>query len=210
MKIYDISVMVDEGMVTWPGQEPVKLTFVGHVDRGDSNTSTQMSMNAHTGTHVDAPLHFVKGGAGVDALDLRVLVGPARVVDAGNANALSRAVFESLNIPAGTERLLVRTRNSGWWAHGETSFHDDYVGVTKDGAEWLVARGVKLIGVDYLSVAWKRDTTSPHHILLGAGVIPLEGLNLTGIKPGEYQLVALPLKLAGRDGAPTRAILIQE
>ncbi len=210
MKIYDISVTIDEGMVVWPGSEPVKLTFLGHVDRGDQNTSTQMSMNAHTGTHVDAPLHFVKGGVGVDLLDLNVLVGPARVVDAGNADALTRDVFEGLNIPPGAERLLVHTRNSGWWAHGETAFHDDYVAVTKDGAEWLVEHGVKLIGVDYLSVAWKKDTASPHHVLLGAEVIPLEGLNLTGIEPGMYQLVALPMKLAGRDGAPTRAILIQE
>lgn len=209
MRIHDISVPIVEGMVVWQGQEPVTLEFLGHVDRGDSNTSTQIALNAHTGTHVDAPLHFIKGGGGVDALDLNVLVGPAYVVEALDADALTRAVFESLSIPAGTERLLVHTRNSEWWARNDRTFHENYVGVTRDGAEWLVEHGVKLIGVDYLSVAAYSDTATPHHVLLGAGVIPLEGLNLTGIAPGQYQLVALPMNLAGRDGAPTRAILIE-
>jgi arylformamidase len=209
MHIYDLSLPISQDIVTWPGQETPKLTFLGHVDRGDSNTSSTMSMNVHTGTHLDAPLHFVKGGDTVENLDLHVLIGPARVFDALWADALSADVFERLNIPAGTERVLVRTRNSRQWAENRPGFDENYVGVTADGAQWLVDHGVKLIGVDYLSVAEYKDTSTPHHILLGAKVIPLEGLNLTGVPIGEYQLVALPMKLVGRDGAPTRVVLLE-
>jgi arylformamidase len=209
MRIYDITVLISEDMVTWPGQEKPKLRFLGHVDRGDHNTSSVVEMNAHTGTHVDAPLHFVKGGATVEALDLGVLIGAARVFEALDADALSAEVFEGLGIPAGTERVLIKTRNSRRWAEGQTDFDEGYVAVTADGAQWLVDHGIRLIGVDYLSVAVHADTATPHHILLGAGVIPLEGVNLSDVPPGDYQLIALPLKLAGRDGAPTRAVLIQ-
>jgi len=169
-----------------------------------------MSMSAHTGTHVDAPLHFVKGGSTVDQLDLNVLIGDALVIEALDADALTAALFDALKIPSNTERLLVKTRNSKEWADGASAFSEQYVAVTADGARWLVDHGVKLIGVDYLSVAEYKDTKTPHDILLGAGVIPLEGCNLSDVPPGNYQLVALPMKLVGRDGAPTRAVLIAD
>jgi arylformamidase len=165
-------------------------------------------MSVHSGTHVDAPAHFIPGGAGVEALDLNVLVGPALVVEAKEADMLSADVLKELPIPAHTERVLFRTRNSDRWARGEREFSKDFVAITGDGARWLVAHGVRLVGVDYLSVGSFSEVDRTHRTLLNAGVIPVEGLNLSGIEPGVYQLVCLPLRIMGADGAPARAILI--
>ena len=123
---------------------------------------------------------------------------------------LTPGVLESLSIPPGTERLLLRTRNSDRWASGEEGFWEDYVGVTDAGARWLIDRGVRLVGIDYLSISTYTDLVPPHQTLLGAGVIIVEGLNLHGIDPGLYRLVCLPIKVMGGDGAPARAILIEE
>ena len=146
----------------------------------------------------------------MDTLRLDVLVGPALVVQALEADALSADVLEGLTIPPGAERVLFRTRNSDRWARGEREFYENFVAITEDGARWLVERGVRLVGVDYLSVAPFDESVPTHQILLRAGVIAVEGLNLSGIAPGVYQLVCLPLKIAGSDGAPARAILIDQ
>ena len=143
----------------------------------------------------------------MDRLALDLLVGPAQVVQVREADALTPGVLEALDIPPGTERLLFRTRNSERW--GDEGFAEDYVGVTDAGAHWLVARGVKLVGIDYLSISSYDDLMPPHQTLLGAGVIVVEGLDLRGIAPGAYQLVCLPLKLVDGDGAPARAVLIK-
>jgi arylformamidase len=210
MMIHDISLPVSESLVVWPGDPSIRITQPSHLDRGDVATVSRLEFGAHTGTHVDAPAHFVRGGAGVDRLDLDLLVGPARVIHVPEAGTLTPEVLESLSIPPGTERLLFRTRNSERWASGEEGFWEDYVGVTDEGARWLIARGVRLVGIDYLSVSTYADPVPPHQTLLGAGVIIVEGLNLSGIAPGMYQLVCLPIKLVGGDGAPARAILIEE
>ena len=167
-------------------------------------------MGAHTGTHVDAPIHFIQGGSGVDRLDLNLLVGPALVVHALEVGALTAEVLEGLAIPPGTERVLFRTRNSQHWAFGERGFWTDYVGITDEGARWLIARGVRLVGVDSLSVAPYDELVPPHRTLLGAGMVVVEGLNLSDVGPGMYQFVCLPLKVVEGDGAPARAILIRE
>jgi arylformamidase len=208
MQIHDISLPISESLVVWRGDPGIRMTQPSHLDRGDQCTVTRLDMGAHTGTHVDAPAHFIRGGSGVEALDLGVLVGPALVVHALEAGALSADVLEGLAIPPGTERVLFRTRNSDLWARGEQLFDEDFVAIPEDGARWLVARGVRLVGVDYLSVGPFVDVASTHQILLGAGVIPLEGLDLRGIAPGMYQLFCLPFKLVGSDGAPARAILV--
>jgi arylformamidase len=207
--LYDISLPISESLVVWPGDPPIRITQPYHLDRGDEATVTRLDMGAHTGTHVDAPAHFVPGGSGVDDLDLNVLVGPALVVDAREADALSAAVLETLPIPPGTKRVLFRTRNSDLWARGKREFHNEFVAITGDGARWLIERGVRLVGVDYLSVAPFDAVTPTHRALLHAGVVAIEGLDLSGIGPGAYQLVCLPLKIAGGDGAPARAILIE-
>jgi arylformamidase len=209
MQIHDISLPISESLVGWPGDPPIRITQASHLDRGDEATVTRLDMGAHTGTHVDAPAHFVPGGSGVDGLDLNVLVGPALVVDAREADALSEDVLEALPIPTGTERVLFRTRNSDLWARGEPEFHEGFVAITEGGAHWLIERGVRLVGVDYLSVAPFDAVTPTHRALLHAGVVAIEGLDLSGIEPGTYQLVCLPLKIVGGDGAPARAILIE-
>ena len=210
MKIHDISLPVSESLVVWPGDPAIRITQPSHLDRGDVATVSRLDLGAHTGTHVDAPAHFVPGGAGVDRLDLDLLVDPAWIVHVPEAPVLTPEVLERLSIPSGTERLLFRTRNSDRWAGGEEGFWEDYVGVTDAGARWLIAQGVRLVGIDYLSVSTYTDLVPPHQTLLGAGVIILEGLNLSGIEPGLYRLVCLPLKLVGGDGAPARTILIKE
>jgi arylformamidase len=208
MRIYDISLSISESLVVWPGDSPVCITQNSHLARGDRVTVSRLDMNAHSGTHVDAPAHFILGGAGVDTLALDVLVGPALVVEVMDVDLISPDVLESLAIPRGTRRVLFHTRNSDRWARPEPGFWEDFVAISDDGARWLVERGVRLVGVDYLSVGPFRETTPTHLTLLRAGVIPVEGLNLSGVAPGAYELVCLPLKIAGIDGAPARAILI--
>jgi arylformamidase len=208
MPIYDISLPISESSVVWPGDPPVRLTKLKSIEEGGSSTVTRLDMSAHTGTHVDAPCHFVLGAPGVDTLDLDVLVGPARVVQAMGVDALSADVLDDLGIPVGTERVLFRTRNSEFWARGERTFERNFVAVTKDGGQWLIDRGARLVGVDYLSVAPFGNTGPTHRLFLSVGTILLEGLNLSAVAPGEYQLYCLPLKIAGGDGAPARAILI--
>ncbi|MGI8588361.1 MAG: cyclase family protein [Chloroflexia bacterium] len=209
MKIYDISLPVYTGMVHWPDNPPVVLERALSIDKGDAANVSKLSAGVHTGTHVDAPVHFIPGGADTESLDLGVLVGPALVVHLGDeVGDITASVLDRAGIPAGTERVLFRTRNSKYWARDADTFHDDFVAVRDDGAKWLVEHGLRLVGVDYLSVAPFDDGAPTHRTLLQAGVIPLEGLNLDGIAGGIYQLVCLPLKLRGSDGAPVRAILI--
>ena len=209
MRIHDISLLISETLPVWPGDPPVRITQPQHLERGDEATVSHLEMGAHTGTHVDAPAHFIAGGATMEALDLNLLVGPALVVHALEADALTAEVLEGLDIPPGTQRVLFRTRNSDLWARGETAFARDFVAVTADGARWLVERDVRLIGVDYLSVAPFGDAVPTHETLLRAGVVIVEGLDLSRIAPGIYQLVCLPLKIAGAEGAPARAILME-
>jgi arylformamidase len=208
MAIYDISLLISESLVVWPGDPPISITQVSHLDRGDRATVSRLEMGAHAGTHVDAPAHFVRGGAGVDTLDLDTLVGLALVAEARDADALTADVLAELAIPLGAERVLFRTRNSDLWARGAREFDEDFVAITEDGARWLIERDIMLVGVDYLSVAPFGASVPTHEMLLRAGSVVVEGLNLGGISPGMYQLVCLPLKVEGGDGAPARAILM--
>lgn len=207
--IHDVSLTISESLTVWPGDPPVRITRPLHLDRGDSYTVSRLNISAHTGTHVDAPAHFFGDGESVDALDLHVLVGPAWVAEALNVDAVSAQTLQDLPIPAGTERLLLRTRNSVRLARGDSSFHEDFVAITADGAGWLAERRVRLVGVDCLSVGAFADPLPAHHVLLAAGIVVVEGLDLRNIVPGAYELVCLPLKIAGGDGAPARAILVK-
>ena len=187
----------------------MRIVREADVNAGDEYSLSRLEMSAHTGTHVDAPAHFVPGGGGVETLPLSGLLGPALVVELLDVAEVRADGLASLAIPPGTERLLLKTRNSARWAAGETQFYEDFVAITADGAQWLVDHGIRLVGVDYLSVAPYEATTETHVILLQAGVIPVEGLNLHGISPGEYQFICLPLLLPGCDGAPCRAVLVE-
>ncbi len=208
MTIYDISLPISEVLPVWPGDPPVHITHSSRLDLGDEATVSRLNFGAHTGTHVDAPAHFVAGGTGVDRLDLDLLVGPAMVVHVLEASTISADLLESLDIPPRTERVLFRTRNTELWARHSTEFDKEFVAITEDGARWLVSRGVRLVGVDYLSVAPFRDPVPTHQTLLRAGMIVVEGLDLGQVAQGRYQFICLPLKLAGGDGAPARAILL--
>lgn len=209
MKIHDISLPISESGFTAPGYQGVEFSQPRHMDKGDRSTVSFISMYAHQGTHVDAPAHFIPGGSGVDSLDLNVLVGPALVVEIKEADVISADLLKKLKIPSGIKRILFHTRNSELWEREEQEFREDFVGLSADGADWVISHGIQLVGVDYVSVAAWDDIVPVHKTLLRAGVIAVESLNLTGIAGGEYQLVCLPLNLVGLDGAPARAILIE-
>jgi arylformamidase len=209
MVIHDISLPISETLVVWPGDPAVHITQPSHLDKGDKATVSRLDMGAHTGTHVDAPCHFIRGGLDIDSLDLNTLVGPALVIEAPPNGNLSADLLKGLAISPGTKRVLFRTRNSELWSREERSFSKDFVGITADGAQWLVDFGVRLVGVDYLSVAPFGQSGPTHQTLLQAGVIIVEGLNLSEIRAGTYTLVCLPLRLVGIDGSPARSILIE-
>jgi arylformamidase len=207
--IHDISLPISEALVVWPGDPGVNITQTAHIDRGDASTVSRLELGAHTGTHVDAPAHFIQGGAGVESMDLGALVGLALVAEAKEVDILTADVLAELAIPLGTERVLFRTRNSELWTRDKQAFDTDFVAISEDGARWLVERGVRLIGIDYLSVGPYAAPTPTHRLLLDAGVVLVEGLDLSSVRPGMYQLVCLPLNIVGIEGAPARAILIE-
>ncbi len=211
MEIIDITTPVSPGSVMWPGDDPPSQEFTSHTDRGDPNTVSRWSMSAHTGTHVDARMHFIPGGWTIESLELSRTVGPCRVVDLTHVEGdVSRADLEAAGV-AGHARLLLKTRNSELGLLGRGEFEEGYVAVSREAAEYLVEIGAETVGADYLSVEPFEDAEfNTHHTLLGADVVILEGLLLTGVEPGEYFLVCLPLKLAGSDGCPARAILMRD
>jgi len=206
--IIDLSPPVSPDLPVWPGDPSVRVTRVASLTEGDGFNLTELALSAHTGTHVDAPAHYLPDGAGADALPLEALVGPALVVETGDAAIITAGLLAGLAIPAETQRLLFRTRNSARGLILSPDFHTDFAAISADGAQWLVDRGVKLVGMDYYSVAPYDDLARTHQILLQAGVVIVEGLNLTDVAPSGYQFVCLPLKLKDADGAPARAILI--
>lgn len=209
MPIYDISLTISPSLPVWPGDPPVKMPLTESMEAGAEYNLTRLDISAHTGTHVDAPHHFLNDGRTVENLALEVLTGPCYVVQLpDDVDEISAEVLQRIPMAAGTTRILFGTRNSKLWAQGETRFQEDFVAISEDGAEWLVEHGIKLVGVDYLSVAPYSDSIPTHRVLLQAGIIALEGLNLSQVPRGFYDLYCLPLKLAGADGAPARAILV--
>lgn len=209
MSIYDISLNITPGMPVWPGDPPVDVSLAYSIDQGDNANVTRLNISAHTGTHVDAPHHFLNDRHSVENLALDVLTGPCYVAQLPeDTDQINAKVLERVSIGADTTRLLFGTRNSRLWATGQTEFQPDFVAISPDGAEWLVRHGIKLVGVDYLSVAEYNDQESTHLILLKAGVIILEGLDLSQVPNGSFELYCLPLKISGADGAPARVILI--
>lgn len=210
MTIYDISLTISPTLPIWPGDPALELEQIESMDKGAHANVTRLSAAVHLGTHVDAPHHFLNDGRTVDNLPLDVLTGPCYVTQLPDGiEAITAEVLDRTEITSEMKRVLFGTRNSHLWAKGITEFQTDFVAITEDGAEWLVDRGVQLVGVDYLSVAPYGDSVPTHTILLKAGVVIVEGLNLSKIVRGFYDLYCLPLKIAGSDGAPARAILIQ-
>ena len=202
----DISAPIDPGMPTFEGDPPVSLELAKSLARGDVCNLTRIDMGAHSGTHIDAPIHFVAGGAGSEAISLDAVIGPAWVVDARDQHgAITAADLDRLAIPRGETRILFRTPNSQLWER--PGFKTGFVGLDASAAAAIVTRRTTLVGIDYLSIAPFGDPTPTHVALLSAGVVVLEGLDLRAVEPGPYELLCLPLRIVGSDGTPARAVL---
>lgn len=207
MRILDISVAVRNAMPVYPGDPEVEVQPVTRISKGDSSNTSLLHLPSHTATHVDPPLHFVEGGLAVDELDLDDLIGGCWVCDLGDVPVIDARGLEAAVIPSGETRVLLKTRNSGLWT--SPSFRKDYTYLDATAASWLVNRGVRLVGIDYLSIeALDSPDNATHRTLLQSGIVVAEGLDLSEVSPGRYALVCLPLKVAGGDGAPARAVLI--
>jgi arylformamidase len=207
-RILDISVPVVNGGLVYPGNPEIRIEPHSELARGASSNLSQICFGSHTGTHVDAPRHFFEAGRPVDQLPLDVLVGPARVIQMPDSVASVTAALLKEHDLDGVERLLIRTRNSGYIR--EREFRRDFTYVAPDAAAHLVSLGVRLVGVDYLSVEqFRSGHHQTHRTLLERGVVIVEGLDLSGVEPGAYEFCCLPLRLEGLDGAPARAVLMQ-
>ena len=205
MKLFDVSVPIDASLPTYPGNTPFRLEPVKRIATGGNSNVSTLHLGAHAGTHVDAPRHYFDAAPGVDRLPLEMLIGRARVVDIESRRGIDASELAGLNL-SDDVRVLFRTCNSRLW--GSAAFHEDYVGVTESGARHLVEHGIKLVGVDYLSVEPFRTPGSPaHHVLLGGGTIVVEGLNLSEVEAGVYDMICLPLRVVDSDGAPARVVL---
>ncbi len=202
--IIDISRPISADTPVWPGDPPVLVERVARVEAGDPADVSRLQLGTHTGTHVDPPAHFLPGGVTVDELPLDVLVGPAIVADLTAAASIGSGVLDALAVPAGTTRVLLKTAGGGA-GPSDSARHGI---LTAEGARWLVHHGVRLVGADTLSIEPDTDTYPVHRTLLEAGVVIVEGLDLAPVAPGAYELVCLPLRIAGGDGAPARAVLI--
>jgi len=208
MRTYDITLTISSVLPTWPGDPRVEIERVSKIEDGSNANVSRVDMGVHTGTHVDAPFHFLEDGITVDQLDLSLLVGRAYVLHLPDVDLITAAVLEEAQIPPRTRRLLFKTSHADLSAKGESVCQTDFVGLREDGAEYLVRRGVKLVGMDYLSIAPYKSSRPTHEKLLSAGVVIVEGLDLSEVSQGRYTIYCLPLKLANSDGAPARAILI--
>ena len=202
----DVSMPVRGGMPHWPGDPAPRIERIAEVGAGDPATVSQIAFSVHTGTHVDAPLHFIAGGRALDEMPLDAVIGPARVIEVRDRTAIGAEELRRHAIRRG-ERVLLRTRNSER-AGGLDRFTEEFVTLAADGARFLAARGVRVVGIDALSIDRYGDRTfGSHHALLGAGIWIIEGLDLSGVAPGRYELVCLPLRIADCEAAPARAAL---
>ena len=202
----DVSIPLQSGMVHWPGDPPVRIQRSSDMDRGDPANVSKISMGAHSGTHMDAPLHFFSRGKGLEEMPLSATIGPARVIAIRDPHRITIEELRRHRIRRG-ERLLFRTRNSAkcWKTH---DFVEEFVSLSTPAARHLAERRVKTVGVDYLSVGgYRQDGREVHRVLLRAGIWIIEGLNLSKVRPGMVELICLPLRVLRSDGAPARAIL---
>jgi arylformamidase len=203
-KLFEVSVLLRDGLVPWPGDPPFRLERVSDIARGDVCTFSTLSMSAHAGTHVDAPLHFLQRGRSVDLWPLDATVGPARVIAIRHPRTIEVDELRPLRIRKG-ERLLFKTRNSARERPGV--FFKDYVSVSPDAARYLASRRLRAVGIDGPSVGPFEQGAETHRILLGAGIWIVEWLDLRRVPAGPCDLICMPLRIVGGDGAPARAIL---
>jgi arylformamidase len=207
--IYDVTLPISNTMPVWPGDPPVQLSKKSHLSRDKSHTVTltAIEMGSHTGTHIDAPYHMIDGGKALHEFPLEVLTGSASVVETPGISSIGRRDLEAFSWN-GVERVLFKTDNSKHWQDGK--FYEEFVYLEPGGAEFLCEQGIRLVGIDYLSIdKFKSESHPTHFVLLTRDIVILEGLNLSAVPAGVYTLVALPLNLQDADGAPTRVILMK-
>ncbi len=210
MTIYDVSVPLSAATPTYPGDPTIEIRSWLELERGDAANVSLLHFGAHSGTHVDAPAHFIAVGSKVDALPLESLMGEATVVEVPHDMMAIDQDFVTNNCNQAAERILFKTRNSSFWNNPEAGFRTDYTYLETDGARRLTELGIRLVGIDYLSIEqYKSESFETHLILLSSGVVILEGVDLRNVSAGRYELVCLPLRIAGGsgDGAPARAVL---
>jgi arylformamidase len=202
----DVSVSLHSGMVHWPDNPPVRIERALNIEHGDTANVSEISMGAHTGTHMDGPLHFVREGKGLDEMPLHATIGPARVIEVSDPESIKPDELDPHRLQR-NERILFKTQNSArhWSSEG---FDEDFVYVSQEAARYLAECGIRTVGVDYLSVGgFRKDGAETHRALLEAGIWVIEGLDFSEVEPGECELVCLPIKIERSDGAPARAIL---
>ncbi|HKT80849.1 MAG TPA: cyclase family protein [Vicinamibacterales bacterium] len=205
MQLIDVTVPLRAELPVYPGNVPFTMEPVKRIADGGSSNVSSFRMGAHSGTHVDAPRHYFDNRPGVEGLPLDLLIGRTRVIHVSPAQHLTADDLSSFAL-SDCPRVLIKTANSSLWS--SANFASNYIGIAESGARYLVERGVKVVGVDYLSVEpFKTPGAPAHHILLGAGAIIIEGLNLSGVEPGDYDMLCLPLRIVGADGAPARVVL---
>jgi len=212
MRVHDVSLTLRPDMPTWPGEQGPRVEPLKRMARGDSSNVSLVTFGDHTGTHVDPPIHFIEGGETVDHLPVDALVGPCQVVAYDEDDHISGTWLDAAAIATPCERILFKTRNSECWRDPATPFDKGFIALDETAAHWLVQRGVKLVGVDHLSVEpfGSGKIGHPVHVaLLRASVVIVEGLDLHDVAPGSYELVCAPLKIEGGTGSPARVFLIQ-
>lgn len=209
-QLIDISMPLNASTPIWPESPGFSSRSHLSLASGDVANATLLGLDAHCGTHVDAPRHLVPAGATIDEVGLTALVGAASVVDVSGSAAIDAATLAACQIPDGTERLLLRTDNAARRGMDTAPFHEDYVALTADAARWVARQGIRLVGIDYLSIQRYGDPPAVHEILLGAGVLILEGIDLRQVSPGRWTLVCLPLRVTGIEAAPARAVLFED
>ncbi len=203
----DVSMDIESGMLHWPSDPAIEIDNYSQIKKGDAANNSKITCGVHTGTHIDAPKHFIDDGPGIDKLNIDVLIGQCRVIEVpAETPVISKEFLEPFNLKSG-ERILFKTKNSEWIKNGDRNFHTDYVCVNPEAAKHIVEKGVILVGVDYLSVEGYHIGHDTHKTLLGKGVVIIEGLNLFNVASGDYKLIALPVKIKDSNGAPARVLL---
>lgn len=209
MKIIDITLPLSTRSLHWPTDTPMRLWRTSQITKGAQSNDTRIEMSLHSGTHYDAPLHFLKNGKSLDKIPLNVFCGSVYVAHFPNIKKITAANLEKLRMPKGVSRILFRTSNSANWSVKNAPFRENYVGLSSDAAEWLARKKFNLVGIDYLSVAQYDEIKPVHDMLLKSNIAILEGLDLRKAMKGIYQLIALPLLIPGTEAAPARAILLK-
>jgi arylformamidase len=212
MKIYDVSLVIRPDMVTWPGEPAPRIEPLRRIAKGDTANVSVVTISDHAGTHVDPPLHFLEGGNTGDKLPIDPLIGPCTVVAFDGPGHVSSGWLDRAKLPTKTERILFKTPNSARWGDPTATFTRDFTTINASAATWCVAHGIKLVGIDYLSIepqGPEKEGYPVHKTLLRANVVIIEGLDLRAIRPGNYELVCAPLKIKDGDGAPARVFLIE-